>query len=183
MYNKFKKKNYEKESIFMRKIFILASIAVFALFNLSALSQNNQSWYDSWPRKKQLEHDISKAKPGSKRYTLLVQERERIALDEIHKAQKYIVEYGNQKQKRHDKHLNTLKQELRLIEKTLAQIPDFPFADKMADIATVLQEIREGKIDFEKMQGKTLTKILSKIQNLQKKKLNAYHKQYLREKF
>ena len=60
---------------------------------------------------------------------------------------------------------------------------DFPFADKMADITPVLQEIREGKIDFEKMQGKTLTKILSKIQNLQKKKLNAYHKQYLREKF
>ena len=177
----------------MKKIFILAVFAIFAVCDLSAQCNKqpppptrfatSRRGYDSWSRKDQLDYDISKAKPGTKRYTLLVQERERIALDEIHKAQKYIVEYGDQKQKKHDKYLRTLKQELKLLEATLSQITDFPFADKLADIAPVLKEIREGKIDFEKLQGKSLTKILSKVQDLQKKKLNAYHKQYLKENF
>ena len=65
----------------------------------------------------------------------------------------------------------TLKLELRHLKATLAQIPDFPFADNMEDIVPVLNGIREGKIDFENLKGKSLKKILLTIQDIQKKKL------------
>ena len=177
----------------MKKSFIFAIIAVIAVYELSAQCNKQpppptrfattSKGYSSMSRKDQLDHDIRRAKPGSKRYALLVQERQRIALEEIHNAQKYFIEYGSKKQKKHNKHMVTLKLELRHLKATLAQIPDFPFANNMEDIVPVLNGIRDGKIDFENLKGKSLKKILLTIQDIQKKKLIAYQKRYMKEMF
>ena len=104
-------------------------------------------------------------------------------MDEIHKAQKYIVEYGSRKQKKYDKYVRTMKEELRILAPTLAKIQDFPFADRIEDIASVVKDIREGKIEMKDLKGRSYTKILSKIQDLQKKSLIDYQKQYMRDHF
>ena len=177
----------------MKSIFIFAVIAIFSICDLSAQCQKQpppptrfakpKNEYSNWPRKDQLDYDISRAKPGTKRYALLVQERERVALDEIHKAQKYLLEYGKKKQKKRDQHMRTLQEELRFLAPTLAQIPDFPFAKNLEDILPVLTGIRDGKIEFENLRGRSYTKILAKIHDMQKKQLNAYQKRYMKEKF
>lgn len=136
------------------------------------------------PRKEQLNRDLKREPLGTKKYVLMVQERERIALEEIHKAQKYMLEHPDKKNTRkYREHKYNLELELDFISPTIEYMKNFPFADNIADLGPTLVAIRKGQIKFEDCEGKSYSRILSEIQDSQKKRLINFQKNYLRQKF
>ena len=129
------------------------------------------------PRKEQLEKLMSKAEIGSREYLVYLQEREEIALSEVHGAQRFLIdERADRTPKKKKEVEELLKSELKVLEGAIRQIDDFPFADKMNDIRKLVWDIKYGKISFGDCKGKTNLRILRKIQDEQVKSLKKFHK-------
>ena len=135
-------------------------------------------------RKEQLDKEIRTEDLGTKKYVLLVQERERLALDEIHKAQKYMLEHANTRNsEKYLKCQRVISEEVSFMQPTLDYMKDFPFAKDMQNMNSTLVAIRQGKIKFEKCAGKSYVRILTEIHDAQRQRLLEFQKNYLRQRF
>ena len=79
--------------------------------------------------------------------------------------------------------MNILREEFEFISPTLEYIRNYPYAEETTNIYPVLVAIRSGKINLEDYRGKSHMRILTRIQELQKKRLIEFQKQYLENKF
>lgn len=134
-------------------------------------------------RKENLDQALKATVAGTKDHALLLHARERLSLDEIHEAQRYILEHGKKNIGEYEKQMNILTGEFKRIAPVLEEIEDFPYVDETTNIFPVLIAIRNGEIHLADYRGKSCMKILLRIQDLQKKKLIEYQKQFLEEKF
>lgn len=128
-------------------------------------------------RKDELERLMSRSKPGTPEYFAYLQEREEIALSEIHDAQRFLIDERADripKKKREVEEL--MKSEWKVLEPAVRLIGDFPFANRMDDIRKLVWDIKYGKINFGDCKGKTNSRILRKIQDEQVKSLRNFHK-------
>ena len=138
-------------------------------------------------RKEFLEKKLRREKPGTKKYTEYKQERERLALDEVHESQRFFLSRLDKKNKRISKTERErdflLKSEADYLKPALEKIKKFPFADKLTEIYPVVKDIKSGKIKFENCRGRSESRILKKIQEVQRDMLKDYHKDFLRKNF
>ena len=87
------------------------------------------------------------------------------------------------KQDRRNPSLTKNDDEFEFISPTLEYIRNYPYAEETTNIYPVLVAIRSGKINLGDYMGKSHMRILTRIQELQKKRLLEFQKQYLENKF
>jgi hypothetical protein len=138
-------------------------------------------------RKIYLEKKLLREKPGTKKYVEYKQERERLALDEVHESQRFFQNRLNKKNKKISKTEREreflLKSEVNYLRPVLEKIEDFPFAEQLLEIYPVVKDIKSGRIEFENCQGRSESRILKKIQEVQRGILKDYHKDFLKKNF
>ena len=138
-------------------------------------------------RKEYLEKKLRKEDPESKKYAEYKQEREMLALEDVHESQRFFQERLNKKNKKKSKKERErnylLQTESDYLKPVLEKIENFPFADQLKNIYPVIDDIKSGKIKFENCKDRSNARILKKIQNVQKEMLEKYHKEFLRKNF
>lgn len=142
--------------------------------------------YKKKDRKDVLMEKMGREEPGTKKYIRYQQEREIIALEEIHQAQKDLLEIREQlkinprKKKRmarkeRDAH-NLIQSETAFLAKTLGEIDNFPFRENLTNIFPILDDIGSGKLEYKKSQQRQPIHTLEMIQESQLECLKKYHK-------
>ena len=127
---------------------------------------------------KDVEKKLGRAEEGSQKRLNLQQERDKLSLEMIHTAQTYFFEKGSSRNDGRTRKLHLLLQnECNMLQKTLKEIPDFPFPDRMHEISQLLLDIRSGKERYSGKIPRSNQSLLREIQKNQRELLKEFQKE------
>lgn len=128
-----------------------------------------------------LERKLADAKAGSRRYLMLKQQRDKMALEMIHDIQNYLhLRTASDSDARMVKMRDMLSNEIRVITPKVRQIEDFPFPDRMDDMPGLVRDIQAGKVKYPGRIAKNESLMIKEIQREQTRALQEYHRQELK---
>ncbi|MBE6358751.1 MAG: hypothetical protein E7057_05830 [Lentisphaerae bacterium] len=136
-------------------------------------------------RLRRLEEDIEdvekkmrNADPGSRRALNLQHEREKLALEFIHEAHRYFLEYGwNKTDRRSRKMRLMLDNEAAVLKGTVEKDKRFFGAEYLNDSRGMLRNIRNGRLKYRERAPINDSMLLKDIHKIQKKALEDIHRE------
>lgn len=128
------------------------------------------------------ERRLSRVKAGSRDEMIWNHRRETIALQIIHEAQSYFLDQKTVKDDGRTRKMRLLLQnESAYLQRSLADVRDFPYLDRLENAQLLIGEIRSGKVRFPDRVSNNDSVLLREIQKLQRDFLEEYHRRTERD--
>ena len=124
-----------------------------------------------------VERRLSRVKAGSRDDMIWRHRREEIALQIIHEAQNYFLDQKTVRDDGRTRKMQLLLQnESAYLQRSLADVRDFPYLDRLGNARLLIGEIRSGKVQFPDRVPNSDSVLLREIQKLQREFLEEYHR-------